>query len=506
LVHQISFTKAITPVTGIITSDTTWTKADSPYNLTGDVLVSNGATLTIEPGVTVFFNSYFMDVNGTLSAKGNETEKIVMSGSGKSYAGEWKGRLVFLSSSTGSVIEYAEITSTPEIIIGVYTSSLTIKNSRIGGTNSRAIVIIDCSPIIIGNVISDNGDSGVWIGERNSRPTIAGNTFVHNTVSGVTIDHGQPTIAGNNMTENGAGVTYKGWWGTDSVTIIDNIISKNRIGIHINPFAYGAYFTIKRNLIIGSDTGIIFSSWLASGAGYGDISNNTITRNTNGIIITLQVDLLVTQNNIVENANYSIRLDTAFDVNATYNWWGTTNTSLVNQHISDYYDDFRLGKVKFIPYLNESNPDAPLIPPDAEFPPFIFNVSMGTQIYSISAISNSTVSELDFNQTSKELKFNVEGTSGTTGFCNITFPASLMSGTFSVFIDGVLLVKNVDYTESYNGTHYAIRVSYNHSVHDIRITSTDLIPEFPSILVISVLMLGSCFGALFSKRKRRKVE
>ena len=137
LVHQISFTKAITPVTGIITSDTTWTKADSPYNLTGDVLVSNGATLTIEPGVTVFFNSYFMDVNGTLSAKGNETEKIVMSGSGKSYAGEWKGRLVFLSSSTGSVIEYAEITSTPEIIIGVYTSSLTIKNSRIGAFTDK---------------------------------------------------------------------------------------------------------------------------------------------------------------------------------------------------------------------------------------------------------------------------------------------------------------------------------------------------------------------------------
>ncbi|HHD78419.1 MAG TPA: hypothetical protein ENK98_02085, partial [Epsilonproteobacteria bacterium] len=39
-------------VSGIISSDTTWT-ADKVYRLNGKVVVNNGATLTIEPGTTV---------------------------------------------------------------------------------------------------------------------------------------------------------------------------------------------------------------------------------------------------------------------------------------------------------------------------------------------------------------------------------------------------------------------------------------------------------------------
>ena len=42
-----------TNVSGIISSDTTWTQANSPYNLTGNVQVNNGVSLTIEAGITV---------------------------------------------------------------------------------------------------------------------------------------------------------------------------------------------------------------------------------------------------------------------------------------------------------------------------------------------------------------------------------------------------------------------------------------------------------------------
>ena len=86
-----------TGVRRILSSNATWTKANSPYNFTGNVLVDAGATLTIEPGTTVQFNGYFMNVGGTLSALGSETEKIIMIGSGITYSGEWKGRIVFLA-------------------------------------------------------------------------------------------------------------------------------------------------------------------------------------------------------------------------------------------------------------------------------------------------------------------------------------------------------------------------------------------------------------------------
>ncbi|TWT85199.1 Inner spore coat protein H [Posidoniimonas polymericola] len=44
-----------TAVSGVISTDTTWTVAAGPYVVTGDLTVSGG-TLTIEPGTTVFFN------------------------------------------------------------------------------------------------------------------------------------------------------------------------------------------------------------------------------------------------------------------------------------------------------------------------------------------------------------------------------------------------------------------------------------------------------------------
>ena len=44
---------ALTPVGGDITTSTTWDIAGSPYQVTSDVIVRNGATLTIAPGVSV---------------------------------------------------------------------------------------------------------------------------------------------------------------------------------------------------------------------------------------------------------------------------------------------------------------------------------------------------------------------------------------------------------------------------------------------------------------------
>ena len=68
LIADVPFgkTQSGTNESGIINSDKTWTKAGSPYNLTGNVLVDSGATVTIEANTIVNFNDHYIRVNGTL--------------------------------------------------------------------------------------------------------------------------------------------------------------------------------------------------------------------------------------------------------------------------------------------------------------------------------------------------------------------------------------------------------------------------------------------------------
>ena len=103
------------------------------------------------------------------------------------------------------------------------------------------------------------------------------------------------------------------------------------------------------------------------------------------------------------------------------------------------------------------------------FPPIILPVEVGGQQNAISAVSNSTVSELSFNQSANQIRFIVNGTGGTTGYCNITIPINAISGEISVLKDGSLLVKDVDYTQTSNGTHYLLHIIYTHSAHIITI-------------------------------------
>jgi hypothetical protein len=70
------FAEAQTGLVTVISSDTMWTKAHSPYDLTGPLLVSEGVTLTVDAGVTVNLNGYEMRVNGTLVVVGSSSEQV----------------------------------------------------------------------------------------------------------------------------------------------------------------------------------------------------------------------------------------------------------------------------------------------------------------------------------------------------------------------------------------------------------------------------------------------
>ena len=62
--------------TMILSQNTTWRKSESPFYLEGRAHVSEGVTLTIEPGVTIIGNGGRITFEGTIKAEGTSSDKI----------------------------------------------------------------------------------------------------------------------------------------------------------------------------------------------------------------------------------------------------------------------------------------------------------------------------------------------------------------------------------------------------------------------------------------------
>ncbi len=127
-------------------------------------------------------------------------------------------------------------------------------------------------------------------------------------------------------------------------------------------------------------------------------------------------------------------------------------------------------------------------------------VADGT-VFHVTTESNSTISNFQFIKEDKKLLFNVTRPSGKPGYCNISIPEELLWGEFSIFMDDSLLVRDVDYTQTYNGTHYAFYMSYSHSTHTIEIVGTEVIPEFP-LPTFSLLFMTATLLAVIAHRRK----
>jgi hypothetical protein len=330
--------QAYTQVNGVITSDTTWTKSNSPYSLTGPVKVNNGVVLTIEAGVTVNLNSYYVQVYGTLVAQGTSNEKIQINGvNGSPSMIPLGSSLAIASSPAGITFNDYNRTGSGSIIENAIINSTTI---ALGSSDK----INNCT--IIGSV--DTGQSSIISNNTIKGQIDAGGTsqILSNNISGeIQVEGGSPVVS-NNVVSNsgGSGITFEL---TDNILIYGNIIINCGFGIT----AVG-YATIENNLIMNNDCGISFSYRVT-------IENNTIAKNQIGLKQVTALMPAIVYNNLQNNSyNYYVG-GQGFDANATYNWWGTTNPQAINQTIYDSKNDFNLGTVNFEPFLTSPNAQAP---------------------------------------------------------------------------------------------------------------------------------------------------
>jgi len=166
-------------VGGIISSDTHWSAANSPYIATSSVLLDAGATLSIEQGVEVRFatGTGLVVVNGTLSARGTIGSPIKFTANQTGAGNGWSGvRFGDLASDavfdgeeymSGSVLEGVTIEGVAAHINGAIrleSSSPFIHLSEIRNNLSSGIRAIRADGIqIIGNRIHHN-DAGLSSG------------------------------------------------------------------------------------------------------------------------------------------------------------------------------------------------------------------------------------------------------------------------------------------------------------------------------------------------------
>jgi hypothetical protein len=85
--------RADTPVGGLISTDTHWTAAGTPYTAGADIMIANNATLTIDPGVGVRFapDTEFKVTFGKVVARGTGMSPIRFTIDSDEPATYWRG-------------------------------------------------------------------------------------------------------------------------------------------------------------------------------------------------------------------------------------------------------------------------------------------------------------------------------------------------------------------------------------------------------------------------------
>ena len=305
---------AATYVNGPITSNTTWTQANSPYCLTGFVTVGSAVTLTIEPGASVDFSMFSLQINGgTLFAQGTNDNKIIFY---SSYP--YSSVSIVISSGvswnettgTGSIIENAVFNSA---YLSIASCSPKISNNYFTNNRYTSLNIVNGSSLILNNSF-DTQSTGIYVSSNGvpCSPTISNNFVRCSNIGsyGINVVSNNAYISNNNITG-----CYMGVYVTGNATITNNLIRNNTYGIYF-PSNTANTTSVMGNIVTNNSIGI--------NNGAGSIRNNTIGNNQVGITVS-NASANISQNNIFGNTQYNLRMSTPNVVDASYNWWGTTD-------------------------------------------------------------------------------------------------------------------------------------------------------------------------------------
>ena len=185
----------------------TWYNHDVPYVVTSSPTVANNKTLTIEPGITLKFNtSMTFTINGALIADGTASDLITFtSNKGTPAPGDWR-RLTFSSTDGPCSLSYCEFmyggNGTQGMVYMTTTGTdVTIANSFILDSSHYGIYCYNSSPTITNCCIAGNVNHGLYATNA-SKPTITNNTVAYNGADGLYLSGTGYSVTNNILTDN----------------------------------------------------------------------------------------------------------------------------------------------------------------------------------------------------------------------------------------------------------------------------------------------------------------
>lgn len=291
---------------GQIQTDTIWMVTESPYLIEDDLIIDSGVTLTIEPGVEVRFANVNKDggesnraelmVYGTLRAVGNLNYPIRFTAEEETVdMGSWGGIYLY---EAGSQLSYVQIDRA--------TTALVISKGA----------ILEWSKII------HNLQTGVQVAET-ANVNLIGNEFTYNRV-GLFLS-GIGKVQENRFQSNSYGMLVQG---VENMTLQSNSFESNTYGIYLEQIGMGN--KILNSSVSGNDYGIYLDSDHSPVVNFCDIYNNEL---------------------------YDFFHLGSEDVQASYNWWGTSDSTIIDSFIFDQSDNessVRYGYVLYDPFLKAS--------------------------------------------------------------------------------------------------------------------------------------------------------
>lgn len=122
----------------------------------------------------------------------------------------------------------------------------------------------------------------------------------------------------------------------------------------------------------------------------------------------------------------------------------------------------------------------------------------GTQ-QNIVVVSDSAISNYEFNSASNSIQFKAQGINFTTGYCNVTIPKTLMQSPFTVSSGS----RPITATLTENSNYYQLFFTYTRNSSTLQITGTQqgTIPEY-NLMAIPMILIAvtGAFAIILKKR------